>query len=116
MTDFTTFTPDGAPRTITIEAPLDGTEVFSTVQVTGSVAIAPFENNLTYSIKDIGGVELYRGPIQVTAADLGAPGTFDAVIPLGNILSTAVIVLEVQDISAADGSLLAMDSVELVVK
>ena len=61
-------------------------------------------------------VQLYRGAIQVTAPDLGAPGTFDATIPLGNILSTAVIVLEVQDISAADGSLLAMDSVELVVK
>jgi hypothetical protein len=32
------------------------------------------------------------------------------------VLSGAVIRLEVQDISAADGSLLAMDSVELVVK
>jgi hypothetical protein len=116
MTDLTTFTPDGQPRTITIEAPVDGTEVFSTVTLRGSVAIAPFENNLTYSIKDVGGVELYRGAIQVTAADLGAPGTFDALIPLGSILSTAVITLEVQDISAADGSLLAMDSVELVVK
>ncbi|HEX5838192.1 MAG TPA: Gmad2 immunoglobulin-like domain-containing protein [Anaerolineales bacterium] len=116
MTDFTTFTPDGAPRTITIEAPVNGTEVFSTVQVRGNVAIAPFENNLTYSIKDVGGVELYRGALQVTSPDLGAPGTFEATIPLGNILSTAVIILEVQDVSAADGSLLAMDSVELVVK
>jgi hypothetical protein len=35
---------------------------------------------------------------------------------LGNILSGAVIKLEVQDVSAADGSLFAMDSVELVVK
>jgi hypothetical protein len=84
--------------------------------VRGSVAIAPFENNLTYSIKDVGGVELSRGAIPVTAAEPGAPGTFEATIPIGNILTTAVVILEVQDVSAADGSLLAMDSVELVVK
>lgn len=116
MTDFTSYTPDGRPRTITIESPANGAEVFSSVQVKGSVAIAPFENNLTYSIKDAGGVELSRGAINVISADLGAPGTFDALIPIGNILSNAVVILEVQDISAADDSLLAMDSVELVVK
>jgi len=116
MTDYTTFTPDGSPRTITIESPDNGTEVFSSVQIKGSFAIAPFENNLTYSIVDFGGVELARGAISVTAPDPGAPGTFEAIIPLGNILSGAVIKLEVQDISAADGSLFAMDSVELVVK
>jgi hypothetical protein len=116
MTDFTTFTPDDRPRTITIEEPATGAEVFSSVQVRGSVAIAPFENNLTYSIKDIVGVELSRGAISVSAPDLGAPGTFEAVIPLGDILSGTVVQVEVQDISAADGSLLAMDSVELVVK
>ena len=48
--------------------------------------------------------------------NVGAAGTFDTTIPLGNILSNTVIRIEVQDISAADGSLLAMDSVELVVK
>lgn len=116
MIDYTTFTPDGRPRTITIESPSDGTEVFSSIEIQGRVAIAPFENNLTYSIEDFGGVELSRGSISVSAAEPGGPGTFEAVIPLGNILTGALIRLEVQDISAADGSLLAMDSVELVVK
>jgi len=116
MTDFATFTPDGKPRTITIESPASGSEVFSSVQIKGSVAIAPFENNLTYSIQDVGGIELARGAIPVSATEPGAPGTFDTVISLGNILSGAVIKLEVQDISAADGSLFTMDSIELVVK
>ena len=116
MIDYTTFTPDGKPRTITIEEPVDGTEVFSSVPIKGNVAIAPFENNLAYRIFDVSGIELSAGPIAVTAPDLGAPGTFDVVIPLGNVLSGAVIQLEVQDLSPADGSLLAMDSVELVVK
>ena len=116
MTDFTSFTPDGRPRTITIESPVDGAEARSTVQIKGSVAIAPFENNLTYSIKDGAGVEVSRGAMAVTAPDPGASGTFDSLIPLGNILTDTVITIEVQDLSAADGSLLAMDSVELVVK
>lgn len=116
MTDYVTFTPDGRPRTISIEVPSNGTEVFRSVPLEGSVAIAPFENNLVYRILDLGGVELAKGSITVDAADLGAPGTFEQTILLGNILSGAVIRIEVQDISAEDGSLLAMDSVELVVK
>lgn len=116
MTDYTTFTPDGRPRTITITSPTSGTVTYSSVQVRGEVAIAPFENNLVYRIYDVGGVELSAGAISVSAADLGAPGTFDTVIPIGIVLSGAVIRIEVQDISAADDSLLAMDSVELVVQ
>lgn len=114
--DYTTFTPDGRPRTITIESPANGTEIFSTVQIKGSVAIAPFENNLTYSIKDGTGIELSRGAVAVDAPDLGAPGTFDETIAMGSILSGTVVTIEIQDVSAADGSLFAMDSVQLVVK
>jgi hypothetical protein len=116
MIDYTTFTPGGEPRTITIESPADGSDVFTSVPIQGKVAIAPFENNLVYRIVDISGIELSAGALAVSAPDLGAPGTFEAIIPLGNVLSGAIIRLEVQDLSAADGSLLAMDSVELVVK
>jgi len=116
MTDYSTFTPDGRPRIITIEAPADGTEVYGSLQMRGRVSIAPFENNLAYRVYDTGGVELGSGSITVTATDLGGPGTFNQVVALGNILSGALVRVEVQDISAKDGSLLAMDSVELVVK
>lgn len=116
MTDYVTFTPDGRPRTITIESPGNKTEVFRSVPITGRVAIAPFENNLTYRILDLGGVELAIGSITVSAEELGGPGEFEQTILLGNALSGAVIRLEVQDINAEDGSLFAMDSVELVVK
>jgi hypothetical protein len=116
MTDYTTFTPDGRPRTITIVAPMEGTEVHRSVQIKGSVAIAPFENNLAYRVYSTGDVELASGSLTVSAEEMGGPGTFDSFIALGNILSGAVIRIEIQDMSAADGSLLAMDSVELVVK
>jgi immunoglobulin-like protein involved in spore germination len=116
MTDYATFTPDGKPRTITIESPANGTEIFTSVPIKGKVAIAPFENNLAYRIYDISGIEVSAGPISVSAPNSGAAGTFEALIPLGKILSGALIRIEVQDLSPADGSLLAMDSVELVVK
>jgi hypothetical protein len=116
MIDYTTYTPDGRPRTITITSPASGTATYSSVQIKGEVAIAPFENNLVYRIYDVGNVELSAGAISVVATDLGAPGTFDTVIPIGTALSGAVIRIEVQDVSAADGSLFAMDSVELVVQ
>lgn len=116
MTDYVTFTPDGRPRTITIKSPATGTEVFRSVPITGEVAIAPFENNLVYRIFDLGGVELAIGSITVSAQEPGGPGAFEQTILLGNVLSGAVIRLEVQDINAEDGSLFAMDSVELVVK
>ncbi len=116
IVDFTTFTPAGQPRTITIEVPLDGAEIYSSVQFRGRVAVAPFENNLVYRIYDISGIELAAGAMPVSAQELGGPGTFNMVIAVGNALSGAVIRIEIQDISAADGSLFAMDSVELVVK
>jgi len=116
LTDYTTFTPDGRPRSIVIEAPVQGAEVFSSVQIRGRVAIAPFENNLAYRIYDVGGVELSAGAVSVSAPDPGAPGTFETMINIGGLLSGSLIRLELQDVSAADGSLFAMDSVELVVK
>jgi hypothetical protein len=116
MADYTTFTPDGKPRMITIESPTNGKEVFTSVPIKGKVAIAPFENTLAYRIYDVSGIELSAGPISVSAPDPGAKGTFNALIPLGNALSGSIIRIEVQDLSAKDGSLLAMDSVELVVK
>ena len=116
MTDYTTFTPEGKPRTISITAPANGSDVFASVPIKGSVAIAPFENSLAYRIYDVAGVELAAGAISVTASETGAAGTFNTVILLGKLLSGEVIRIEVQDVSAADGSLLGMDSVELVVK
>ncbi len=116
LADYVTFTPDGRPRTLTISSPADRTEVFRSITIKGSVAIAPFENNLVYRILDLGGVELAAGSITVNAAEAGAPGTFEQTILLGNVLAGTVIRLEVQDVNAEDGSLFAMDSVELVVK
>ena len=114
--NYTTATPDGAIRSIEIMSPADETQVTEFVQVEGAVSIAPFENNLSYFIYDEAGNQLAIGPVMVTAPDFGAPGTFSELIPLAGIPVGTTIYLEIQDISAADGSLLALDAVKLIVK
>jgi len=112
MTNYSTVTPNGTKRTIEISSPANGTESTGNVQVSGTVSIAPFENNLSYFIYDGEGKQLASGPVPVTAA----PGTFSELIPLTGVPTDTTIYLEIQDISAADGSWLAMDSVKLIVK
>jgi len=116
LSDYSTVTPTGQPRTITLEAPVDGAEVSGIIRLKGNVTVAPFENNLIYRIYDLGGVELSVGPVTVDAPGLGAPGTFEKAIDLGNILKDTSIRIAVQDVNAEDGSLFAMDSIVLQVR
>ncbi|MGD8404939.1 MAG: Gmad2 immunoglobulin-like domain-containing protein [Anaerolineales bacterium] len=116
LTSYSTETPTGEPRIITIEEPVNTAQVSGIVRLRGNITIAPFENNLVYRIYDLGGVELTVGPVSVEAPDLGAPGTFEKAIDLGNILTDTTVRIEVQDINMADGSLFAMDSVLLKVR
>jgi hypothetical protein len=112
----TSLTPAGKERAINIESPADNAQVSGSVEVKGNVSIAPFENNLVYRIFDGTGKKWAEGPIQVKAAELGGPGTFDTTIDISSIPPGPIIRLEVLDINAADGSPMAMDSVALIVK
>ncbi|MGB7874866.1 MAG: Gmad2 immunoglobulin-like domain-containing protein [Anaerolineales bacterium] len=116
LTSSTTETHTGELRAITIQTPVEGAQVSGIIQLSGEITIAPFENNLVYRVYDLGGVELSAGPINVDAPDLGAPGTFEKAIDLGNIITNTTIRIQVEDRSAADGSLFAMDSVMLIVR
>lgn len=116
MVNYTTDAPNGVKRSIQITSPLNGAEVSGSVQVTGTVSIAPFENSLSYFVYDEAGNQYAAGPVNVLAPDFGAPGTFDETFTLAGIPAGTVIYLEIQDISVADGSLLALDVVKLVVK
>jgi len=107
-------TPAGDERAITITAPANGAEVPNEINLTGSVTIAPFENNLGMIIYNLGGNELANRYVQVAAPDLGAPGTFNASLNLTG-LPRGPVLLIVADFSAADGAVLALDSVELVI-
>jgi len=116
LTDFTTRTPSGDLRQITIEAPPDTAQVSGIIRLVGKITIAPFENNLVYRVYDLGGVELSAGPVPVQTTGPGAPGEFEKAVDLGNILTDTTVRIAVEDRSAADGSLLAMDSIFLQVR
>jgi len=109
----TSKTPLGQERAITIESPQYGTLVSSPVGVTGSETIAPFENNLVFRVYDEGRRQLSEGYITVTAAEPGGPATFETVIDVSAVPSGQAFWLEILDISAADGSTLALAAVQL---
>ena len=113
LTHSTTRTPAGAERSIAIANPASGAAVGATVQVKGSVTIAPFENTLAYHLSDTSGNLIAEGSLNVTAYEFGGPGTFDSAIDLPKVTPGVNFRLAILDLSAADGSVLAMDSVVL---
>jgi hypothetical protein len=113
MTDFSTQVLTGDWRTITITSPELVEKGASNVKISGTVSIAPFENTLSYHIVDLQGNELAAGPFMVTAMDMGTPGTFEVEVPLDHVPPGTTAWVEIRDMSAADGSLLGMDSIEV---
>jgi hypothetical protein len=116
LTNYSSTTPVDTTRVVEITSPANLTETTDSLQVNGTVSIAPFENTLTYSIFNEAGDELGAGPVTVIAPDLGAPGIFNEVISLADIPLGTTIYLDIKDLSAADGSILALDSIKLLVK
>jgi hypothetical protein len=114
--NYTSVAPNGIKREIVISSPVDNSELATrSFQLTGSVSIAPFENNLSYFVYDEDGNQYMAGPINVTAPDFGAPGTFDTTMVLDS-LPAGIYYIEIQDQSAADGSILAMDVLKVVLR
>jgi len=104
-------------REIVIDTPMEGAEVTKMIKLTGNVSISPFENTLLVRIVDANNIPIYEGPIMVTASDMGAPGSFNAVVDISSsAASPGMIRIEVLDISMADGSTMAMDTVDVNLK
>lgn len=106
----------GAFREITITSPEPGIGVDESCTVAGDVTIAPFENNLVYHVYDMYLNELAVGPLMVAAPDMGAPGTFELNLDLSSTDYSGPIFVTINDLSPADGAILAMDSIILVLK
>ncbi len=115
LTHFTSAS-GGSLREILLTSPAAGATVSGSMPVAGSVAVSPFENTLNASVFDMGGNKLSSGPIMVTSDGMGGPGTFASAIDVSAIPAGTAIRVEVSDLSAADGSILAMDSVDVIVK
>ncbi|HTX79642.1 MAG TPA: Gmad2 immunoglobulin-like domain-containing protein [Longilinea sp.] len=111
LVHLTSETADGTKRIIQIESPAAGTQVADTVEVKGSMSVAPFENTLGYRLYDVTDNQLAEGSLTVDATGTG--GTFDATIDVSPVPTGTAFRLVLLDISAADGTTLALDSVDL---
>ena len=78
--------------------------------------IAPFENNLTYRISDDSGNVLVDGSFNVNSDGMGGPATFDNRIDIPSLPAGTELWIELLDTSMADGSILALETVRLVVE
>jgi hypothetical protein len=116
VTRFTTRTPAGQERAINIRAPLSGSEASGSITISGDITIAPFENNLIYTVYDSEYQQITQSYITVDAPDLGAPGTFTLTLDLASLGRTGNIYVEISDISVADGSTIALAQIQLIVR
>jgi len=104
--------PVTAPQEIRLDSPLEGEIVASPVEVRGSVSVVPFEATLIARVYDTQGDVVGEAPFMVDG-ELGGPGTFTALISY-EAPSGGPGRVEVVDISARDGSVIASVTVGVV--
>jgi hypothetical protein len=114
LTSLISRTPDNQDRSITINAPVDGADVTNPFTITGNVTISPFENTLACRIYLPDGTLMNESPQMVDSGEeMGGPGTFTRDIDLGMAGISGPVIIQFLDLSAADGSIIAMASVVL---
>lgn len=106
----------GAEHAINIESPVDGQEVSGSFYLVGSMPIGPFENNLALLISDLLTGQLVHEGFMVSAEDMGAPAVFNNLIHVPQVPAGTEILVTLMEISMADGTPIAIDSVRVIVQ
>lgn len=109
-------TSTGAERAIQITSPSYGAGVTDLFTLTGAVTIAPFENTLAYRIYFPTGEKLSESTMTVTPTAPGGPAVFQLPVNLSQAGVSGSLLVQILDLSPADGSTLAMDGIEVVIK
>jgi len=112
----TTKVASGGEHSIMITSPTNNAEVTNPVTVIGSITLSPFENTLVYRVYNVANVKVEEMPFMVDATEMGGPGTFTFTFDLTNAAVTGPIRIEIIDISMADGSTVALEAINLVLK
>ena len=116
LVHFISAVPGGGERSIQIASPVSGSQASGSVEIKGSMPIAPFENSLAYRFDDQTGHKLAEGALILTSQTAGGPATFDNTLTLPSLASGDILLLELSENSAADGSTLALDAILLTIK
>jgi hypothetical protein len=99
-------------RIIAINSPAHWSSVTNPFTVDGNVTVLPFENTLAYKIYLIDGTKVNEGSLTVTPTT-ATPGVFSQTFDLSSAGITDWVIIQFVDVSAADGSTIAMGSVIL---
>ncbi len=78
--------------------------------------IAPFENTLLVQVFNEYNTVSFANSAMVTAVDVGQPATFTVNVALDKFASGDFVVIQLVEVSMADGSNMALDSVIVKVK
>jgi hypothetical protein len=114
LTSLSSRTPDNQERSINITAPAEGSAVTNPFTVSGSLTISPFENTLACRIYLPDGTLVNEAPLTVdSGGSMGGPGTFSRDFDLSNAGINGPVIIQFLDLSAADGTTMAMASVVL---
>jgi hypothetical protein len=103
--------PSGLERSINITFPGNWVGVTNPFTVNGNVPISPFENTLNFSVYTLDGKKVTDGSLLVSSAGMGTPGTFTKTFDLNSAGVSGYLIVQFKDLSAADGSILALDAV-----
>ena len=102
----------GTEHIINIDSPGIWTTVSNPFTVNGSVTVLPFENTLVYRIYLPDGTRINESPLIVTPSG-GTAGTFSHDFNLSAAGIRDWVIIQFVDVSAADGSTIALGSVIL---
>ena len=104
----------GEMRIINIDSPVAGERASSSLRITGSMAIAPFENNLSLEIRDLQNNILFQDGFMVSSMDFGGPATFDNTVMLPVMPAGTPFLIVLSELSMMDGSPMVLNSVQLI--
>ena len=109
LTNFEIIDPTVVQQTIQITSPTPGKELTNPFELRGVANQYPFRGRLVYRVLDAEGNQVGQAPFEVVG-QLGRPANF-ALAGLYNVNVGGAGTIEVAEVSAADGTLIAIDSV-----
>lgn len=104
--------PTAAQQTITIESPAPGSTLTNPFELRGKTNQYPFKGRLIYRVLDAEGNQVGRSPFTVVG-QVGNPATF-AIPATYDVNTDGLGTVEVAEISAADGAIITIDSVAVM--
>ena len=109
LENFVITDPTIAQQTLTIEALAPGQSLNAPFELRGRTSQYPFRGELIYRVLDAEGKQVGRGPFAVMGV-LGNPATF-VVAGSYDVESAGPGTIEVAEVSTADGTIIAIDSI-----